>query len=104
MGFSGDARLRSRCCTVSGISSWKPMRIGFILLLKVWKTAMDIFLPQFLSLVKNVERRPLGEEGKKWKMEFFFLLPKNIDGIGDIQWGYVNYTLSLLLSFLQHFK
>lgn len=62
-------------------------------IVKVWKNATDICLPQFLSLVKNAERRPLGEKGKKWKMGFFFLLPKDIDGVGTIQWGYVNYTL-----------
>lgn len=73
-------------------------------IVKIWKKTIAIFLAQFFSLVKNVERRPLGKEDKKWKMEFFFLLPKNIDGIGDIQWEYINYTLNLLLSLLQNFK
>lgn len=29
---------------------------------------MAVFLVQFLLLVEKSERRPLGEEGKKWKM------------------------------------
>lgn len=33
-------------------------------IVRVWKNAMTIFLADFLSLVKNAEKRPLGGEGK----------------------------------------
>lgn len=75
--------------------------LGLFYLLKFGRMPWLSSLLSF-SLVKNVERRSLGEENKKKrKCNSFFLLPKNVDGIGDIQWESIDYTLSLLLAFFK---
>lgn len=45
-------------------------------IVKIWKKTIAIFLAQFLSLVKNVERRPLAEEDKKMENVILFSFAK----------------------------
>lgn len=75
--FSGDSRLWSRCewilwvDPVSGSLSWKPMCIGFILLLRFGRMPCSLF--SFCCLWKNQREGFLERKAKSGKCNYFSL-------------------------------